>query len=535
MAFKGSPFVLSALFLVFSVYTSAQTSTEVLLGSSASFPRKVVPLPRSTPEREGVSSNGIAGFLDAIAASPKDEFHSFMFLRHGKVIAEGWWDPYRPDLKHTLYSVSKSFTSSAIGFAVSEGLMKVSDKVVSFFPGDLPDSISSNLAALTVKDLLDMSEGQEPEPTGPVISADSNWVRSFLAIPIVHKPGTQFLYNSLGVYVLSAIVQKVTGQKTVDYLTPRLFQPLGIDGADWEISPQHINVGGWGLRLKTEDLARVGQLYLKKGNWNGKQVLPAEWVEEATSVSIIQTPDPKSHTPKDSSDWLQGYGYLFWRCRQKNIYRADGAFGQYIIVMPDQDAVLAITSETPDMQDELNLVWKYILPSIQKDPLPADQKAESELRKKSSSLALKLPPATADAAIATTISGKTFDMEPSTAPIKGISFLFHGKGCTVTMTTDAATHRMAFGSGKWEEGLTTLPGPHLTSRARASMTGLPPFEVAGSYRWIDESTVELVLRYIESPHTETITCHFDQNKLSASVQNSFDFGKKTTVLNGVIH
>ena len=188
-------------------------------------------LPRSTPEAEGVSSENILQFLDA-AAKSKTEFHSFILLRHGKVIAEGWWNPYGKDLKHTLYSCSKSFTATAMGFAIHEKKVSLTDKVVSFFPNYLPDTVTTYLSDLTVKDALMMSDGQEPDPTFSVISKDTNWIKGFLATPILHDPGTTFLYNSLGTYMLSAIIQKVTGQSTLDYLKPRLFDPLGIQGMD---------------------------------------------------------------------------------------------------------------------------------------------------------------------------------------------------------------------------------------------------------------------------------------------------------------
>ncbi len=236
-------------------------------------------LPRSSPEAEGVSSKDIINFLDATSKG-KTEFHSFMLLRHGKVIAEGWWNPYRADLKHTLYSCSKSFTATAIGFALQEKLISLHDKVVSFFPKDLPDTISTYLSELTVKDVLMMSDGQEPDPTFTVASKDSNWIKGFLATTIKYEPGTKFLYNSLGTYMLSAIIQKVTGQKTIDYLKPRLFDPLGIQGIDWETDTKGINTGGWGLRVKTEDMAKFAELFLQKGNWNGKQVLPASGLKK---------------------------------------------------------------------------------------------------------------------------------------------------------------------------------------------------------------------------------------------------------------
>ena len=322
--------------------------------------QKNLSLVRSTPEAEGVSSEAISNFIDAVAKS-KHELHSFMIIRHGKVVSEGWWNPYRSDLKHTLYSCSKSFTATAVGFAVNEGKLTVNDKVISFFPEDLPAQISPNLAELRIKDLLSMSVGHEKEPS-TIIATSDNWVKEFLNTPIKYQPGTKFLYNSPATYMLSAIVQKVTGEKIIDYLKPRLFDPLGISGIDWEVDPKGINTGGWGLRLKTEDMAKFGQLFLQKGKWNGKQILPASWVEEASTMKIMQDPNA-TQSKKDSSDWLQGYCYQMWRCRN-NGYRADGANGQFIIILPEKDAVIAITAEAPDMQGEINLIWKYLLAII---------------------------------------------------------------------------------------------------------------------------------------------------------------------------
>ncbi|TAL41848.1 MAG: class A beta-lactamase-related serine hydrolase, partial [Chitinophagaceae bacterium] len=224
----------------------------VLLLSIQVSSQTIIALPRSTPEAEGASSKGIIEFLDAVGKS-QHELHSLMILHHGKVIAEGWWNPYRPDLKHTMYSLSKSFTSTAIGFAVSEKRISLNDKVISFFPNKLPDTVSNYLAQLTIKDLITMSVGQAPDPSFMIGSVYSDWIKGFFSVSILYKPGAVFLYNSLATYMLSAIVQKVTGQKVIDYLTPRLFTPLGIHGMDWETDLMGINTGGWGLRIKTED------------------------------------------------------------------------------------------------------------------------------------------------------------------------------------------------------------------------------------------------------------------------------------------
>ena len=455
-----------------------------------------------------------------------------MFLRHGKVIAEGWWNPYKPELRHTLYSTSKSFTATAIGFAVSEKRLTVNDKVISFFPEELPDTVSQFLSAMTVKDLLSMSAGQDPDPTFKTVVNDSNWVKSFLAVPVVHKPGTKFLYNTLATYMLSAIVQKATGQKVIDFLKPRLFDPLAIEGMDWEVDTKGINTGGWGLRLRTEDMAKFGQLFLQKGKWNGKQVLPAAWIEEATTTKIYQAPDaPQSK--KDSSDWMQGYCYQMWRCRH-NGFRADGAFGQYIIVLPEKDAVIAITSESPDMQSEINLVWDYLLPSVKTDDLAENSALAATLKKKLSALALPLPASGKDSAVLSQISGKTFALEPNDKKIEKILFRFMDNICQVSMIINSADYSFSFGSEKWITGETTLPGPNLLLRAKAHFVGLPPAKLAGSYGWKNGNTLELVLRYIESPHTETITCRFEKNKILVDFHYSNEPGNIQPEITGVV-
>lgn len=488
-------------------------------------------LHRSVPETEGVSSAGILQFVLA-AEKSKNELHSFMFLRHGKVIAEGWWDPYKPNFKQSLYSTSKTFTSTAIGFAVSEKRLKLSDKVIPFFPNDLPDSIPPMLAALTIRDVLIMSGGQEPDPTFFIASKFKNWAKGFLSYPIVHQPGTVFLYNSMGTYMLSAIVQKVTKQKIIDYLRPRLFDPLGISGMDWEEDLQGVNTGGWGLRLKTEDMARVGQLYLQKGKWEGKQIIPAEWIEEATTAKIIQHPN-MPQIKKDTSDWEQGYGYFVWRCRHA-AYRADGAYGQYIIVFPELDAVIAIQAETPDMQNELNLVWDYLLPSIKKNKLPSDAESANALKEKLSSLSIAPAPAGTSATGVNLTTDKTYVFEPNERNIESLSLQIKDGHCRMMMKTTADTYNLNFGFGSWEIAQTNKPMATLFSSAKENYALFLPYKIAGSYYWTDQQTLLLQMRYIESPHREITTLHFDGNKLTVDFQNSFDNGSRKTVLSGIL-
>lgn len=306
-------------------------------------------------------------YLAAVAAAGQD-LHSIMIVKDGKVVKEQWLSEGAPDKLHILNSVSKTFTATAVGFAIAEGKLSLSDKLVDIFPDKLPAEVSDNLKKVEVRHLLTMSAGHDTEPSRRSMPEGADWVEAFLAHPFVHEPGTFFWYNSMGTYMLSAIVQKVTGEKVIDYLTPRLFEPLAIEGAMWQESPQGINTGGWGLYLKTEDLAKMGQLILQGGKWNGQQLISSEWIAEATTKHIDCRPAgmrPEQITFKaEDSDWLQGYCYQMWRCRHGAV-RADGANGQYIIVLPEQNAVIAMTANISDMQGEINLVWEHLLPALQ--------------------------------------------------------------------------------------------------------------------------------------------------------------------------
>jgi len=324
-------------------------------------------LPRSTPEAQGVSSAGILDFLKSADREVKS-MHSFMLVRHGHVVAEAWWKPESAEKPHVLWSLSKSFTSTAVGLAVDEGKLSVDDLVLKYFPEDAPEEPSTNLKSMRVRDLLTMSTGHQDELNW---REQADWASAFLAHPVPHKPGTHFKYNTPATYMLSAIVQKVTGQSVLDYLQPRLFEPLGIKPPKWDTSPQGISVGGYGLYLCTEDIAKFGQLYLQKGQWQGKQLIPASWIEQATAKQVSNGSDP-------DKDWDQGYGFQFWRCRH-GAYRGDGKDGQFCIVLPGQDAVIAITANTDDMQAELNIVWDKLLPAFHDQPLEANPEQQQML------------------------------------------------------------------------------------------------------------------------------------------------------------
>ena len=330
------------------------------------------PLPRAKASAQ--MDAAFEAYLQAVEDS-SENLHSIMVLQHGKVLEEKF---FVPDTAHILNSISKTFTSTAVGFAISEGLLNLEDKIVDIFPESVPEQPQEWLSQITIRNLLTMNSGHGTDPTYAVRSGEGDWVKAFMEWPLDYEPGTCYCYNSLGTYVLSAAVQKVTGQKVVDYLETRLWQPLGIEKPFWQESPDGISTGGWGLFLRTEDLARMGLCLLNGGKFNGKQVIPAEWVAEMSKAQVpsvnaginerkmkelvAQHPEI-TYWDADKSDWVQGYGYQMWRCRH-NAFRADGANGQYILVIPDKDAVVITTAHIQNMQQEINLIWDHILPAL---------------------------------------------------------------------------------------------------------------------------------------------------------------------------
>ncbi len=477
--------------------------------------------PVSTPEKQGLSSSGILRFIKAVEADDLN-LHSVMILRHGHVVAEGWWAPYAPELKHTLYSLSKSFTSTAIGMAVEEGRLKVSDKVLSFFPESRPAKVNKNLSEMTVKHLLTMSTGHATDPTNAVrINGGDNWVKAFLNTPPELKPGSRFVYNSAATYMLSAILQKLTGQTLLNYLEQWLFKPLGIEGADWETDPAGICTGGWGLRLKTEDIAKFGQLYLQKGMWNGKKLLSETWINDATGFEIQSVGGSR---PKETNDWLQGYGYQFWRCRH-NAYRGDGAFGQYCIVVPEKDMVVAITSETSNMQGIMDHVWEHILGNAAADHLPPDTAGVKELQQKLKNLALRIPVAEKTSPVIQKINGKVFRMDDNALGISEIAFSIGGNVLKATLTNKEGKHDLQCGNGYWENSYSDLSILPL-KLAPTPVPGETRTRLSGSATWLASDTLEMTLRYTETAHYEKIRFTFSENAVHVT------FRKSIAIING---
>lgn len=479
-----------------------------------------VTLPRVNPEFQGVSSSAIIDFVKSA-----DEFmhhlHSFMLLRRGSVVAEGWWQPYDPETRHMLFSVSKSFTAAAVGLTVEEGRLSLESPLITFFPEELPKDISPNLAEMKVRHLLSMTTGHEADTLEPVMRADDP-IKAFLELPVSREPGKFFVYNSGASFMLAAILQKVTGQELIEYLTPRLFEPLGIQGATWDSHPNGTAFGGWGLNLKTEDIARFGQLYLQKGEWRGRQILPSAWVDESALKHI-------AHIFDDEPDWIQGYGFQFWRCQAPGVYRGDGAFGQFCIIMPQEEAVLAITAGVMEMQAVLNLVWEKLLPGMNRGLLPENTPATQELDMLLKGLSIETAAGDKVSPLAADLAGKTFtfapdsahlllrvfDFEPVPAALHNLAIDFRHNRMTYSLIGKGGLCRsdtLNFGIGTWVKN--------------TALIGLPaPSKVAASGTWTTEDTFTLDLCLYETPFTNTLAFSFAQDQVTLNFQTNVSFGQ----------
>lgn len=467
----------------------------------------------STPEAQGISSRAILQFVKALEKEQPNAIHSLLLRRHGKIVAEGWWAPYTAASPHLLWSLSKSFTSTAIGMAQDEGLLSIDDQVIAFFPEDAPEDPSANLEAMRIRDLLKMNTGHMHEPSFRDMQTD-NWVEAFLSHPVEFKPGTHFVYNSMATYMCSAIITRVTGLSTLEFLRSRLFEPLGIENPTWETDPRGISVGGWGLSVTTEDISKLGQLYLQKGRWEGQQIISEAWVEEATGYQTSNGSNPES-------DWEQGYGYQFWQCRH-NAYRGDGAFGQYCIVMPEQDAVLAITSGSENMQGILNVVWEHLLPALEDEVKQADEEGVEQLEQKLQSLSLGTVEGKQHTPLASEISGRTYTLDHNDLEINAITFYLEGDTPEISITSKGAEHALRAGYGKTEKGV--LPSPFVTSQ-----------KVAVSGAWVTEDRFEVLVIYYEAPQSVKYTFDFVDDRLFWEIENRASFGPGTLpVLKGTV-
>ncbi len=323
-------------------------------------------LPRAkTPEEVGVSSAEIQAFIDHCERENK-ELHSFMVIRNGKIACEVYKEPFSRDYKHMMYSVSKSFTSTAIGFAVEEGYFDVETRFVDIFPEARGDKEDEYLEEMTVEDLLTMRSGKSVSVF--LDRTKDRWFKDILSSPWISEPGTEFLYISENMYLLCCIIHKVTGMTVLDYLKPRLFEPLGFGEVFWETCPRGVEAGGWGLMISMDDLAKYIYCYQQMGKFNGKQVIPAEWIRVSSAYHADNSVANKE------IDTTVGYGYCFWRNGgYKNSYRADGMFSQFGIVFEDLDACFISLGGEVNEQGMRDVIWEHFPKAF----IEPDKKAKS--------------------------------------------------------------------------------------------------------------------------------------------------------------
>ena len=475
-------------------------------------------LPRSTPEAQGVRSEGLLALVEALDRAI-DEPHSVMVIRRGQVVAEGWWEPYSPERRHMLFSLTKSFMSAAVGLAVAEGKLSYDDPVVKFFPGVAPNRPSRFLAGLTVRHLLTMSTGRLTDSmTECGRDPAGDWVRGFFRNPWLQKPGTPFVYDTGASHVAGAIVQKVTGQDLRDYLMPRLFVPLGIETPVWETDPTGGRTGGFGLSLTTEDVAKFGQLLLQKGVWKGQEVLPADWVALATSRQVVND----RYSPSTNPDWRLGYGFQFWQGRHGS-FRGDGAFGQFCVVLPEHETVLAVTAAVGDSQALLDLAWKHLLPALSEGVLAPRLEENASLGRRLATLRRPLPSGEPTSPLEPTIATRKFTMEGNDWSVKELLFAFEGNHLVWTVTDGRGTHRLEAGRGQWHEAASDL-FPSLTVTGPRAASPLTP--VVSAFVWTGPRTLTLLARVIETPYVYRFSMVFEGNLVRIQALMNVNMGPR---------
>lgn len=492
---------------------------------------------RVTPESVGIPSATIETLLDRLEEG-WTEPHGLMIMRHGKVCAEGWWAPYAPGIRHGLQSHTKTYAATAVGIAYTEGLLKLTDRVIDIFPEESPADPSENLKKLTVRDVLCMGCGMDTMPR-----PSKEWIKDFLATPVVHEPGTRFMYNSTGSTLLGAIVRKITGLGLHDYLKPRLFDKIGIDADNlrYLCMPDGMEIGGGGMYATTEDNLRLMKLYADGGVWEGERILAEDYVKLATSKQNDSATERAVNPPAE--DNFVGYGFQIWMCRPKGVYRADGAMGQFTIVFPDRDMLLAITENASGStggampQKALDTIWEWAasLPDASVETLPEDAQASAHLAKRMERLSLAAPKRSPISPLQEQISGVAYKVTEGS-----FSLTSSGMGKFMTGAADPAgadTVTLSFANGKAR--LETVSGGKVdgvTASLDGSRTendlGILPGIALCSGCWVQPNVFKLTMRMIETCNERELTLTFGDGTLEIGdyTNHAFSRGPEITKL-----
>ena len=463
-------------------------------------------LPRATPEAQGVASDAVLAFIDDVDRAGL-ELHGLMLMRHGHVVAEGHWWPYRADRIHITHSLTKSVTATAVGLAIAEGRFGLDDKVVSFFPDFVPADASANMRAMTVRDLLTMRTGHDHETSGSLWRPiATSWVAEFFKIAVTYRPGTRFVYTSAASYMLSAIISKATGQPMADYLQTRLFAPLGIDRWHWDTSPGNISPGGNGLSWNTAATLKLCALHAAGGRWNGRQLLPETWVREATRKQT------------DNGENSYGYGYQWW-LGPGRAYYALGLFTQLGIVFPDHGASLAISGAIDGSDKLLPLIWKQF-PAAFGAARPRSAAAARMTRREAS---LRLPLPALNAAPQVRDFSRRYLIAPNDQGVKWLSFDLANGVCDYRMADANGEHRIVAGMTDYLEQDTSMTGNRLHHEYRP-----PAMRVVAGARWLAPGKLEMTWQFVESAFRDTVLCSFEGD--AVTVDRSVNLNSKETRL-----
>ncbi len=444
-------------------------------------------LPRARPSAVGVDGARIAGFVRETLEAGL-ELHAVMLHRHGHVAVDAAWWPYRTDTPRVMHSVAKSVTACAIGLALEEGRFALNDKVVSFFPEHLPPIVDEKLAAMTVEDLLTMRTGHAAETSGALWRGSSeSWIAKFFGIPITHPPGGAYVYTSAASYMLAAILSRTTGLTLHDYLKPRLFEPLGIADEQWDIGSDGINPGGNGLTFKPVDLLKIGALHAQNGVWNGRRLLPADWVARATRAY---------------GDG--GYGY-HWVVRPDGSYSALGLFVQMATVFPEAGATLVVVGAIDGSEKIAPFIDRWMPEAFNGGSAEGDAALDAIL----SDLHLPRPLNSVRANTPRLVDGVTYRLEDNPVGARTVRLDFHKDACVFTLVDTAGEHVIAAGRRTWIAGVTDMPGRDLHHGY-----ALQGARVLAGAEQINETTTRLTWIFPDTAFRDTVWCRFEGERLT---------------------
>ncbi len=452
------------------------------------------PFPLSTPEEQGVPPRALLAFLEKLDAMA--QLHGLVIQRHGKTILQASWKPYDAKTPHHLFSLSKSFVSCAVGLAIQEGRLRLDQTLGELFPREASQPGVSPLAKqATLRNLLTMRAGQASCHLGPFLfhPTSQTLVERYLQVPMATRPGEAFVYNSGSTYMLSAALQKATGQTVAEYLQPRLFTPLGIHSPRWLSCPNGIPLGGWGLYLTLEELSRFTRLIADHGQWEGRQLLPPDYLREATSFQ-------SDNSINGNRDWDCGYGYQFWQCSHPGAFRGDGAFGQYAIVVPDYDLAITTQAGMPEMGRLLFALWDDFLPALHGTPLPPDPDARQALAEKTARLEVPRPQGAYQGAA----PGGHYRLEENPLGFQELQCEFQGGGGRLTLVRNGKAHPLEFRYGDWSR--CQAPGLY---DAHTPMGG----ELALSAAWETPSVLLLHTAFLNEPTLGKFRLDFQEGQV----------------------